>query len=556
MKLAIKRLRYFKYFFTQASDWLAEQLYHRGRQQRHNKHVHGWGIASGLRIQPTEPASLSVIIPAGLALDPDGEELLLENSQTLDLTSARPSSGTKTLYIALKYSEQNTDPVYVEATGNNEYTRVEEVTSVVILDAPPGSPYVEIGRIVLSSDVTAITAAADPNNPGTNEIDLRYTRTLQGGAEDEFFHNVVEEHHHSGEPGQPEKVDLTNGNEVRGQLPGSMVTGTVPDADTVDGIHASTVPTANRLLALNGQGLFPNSVLEKGMVRQKFDEVTTSFDWNKATSPGFYHGHSTINAPADAASAKIVMVMTHSNNDIAQWMMDMGGNVFYRSCSAGTWSSWRKLWHSENIGAGSGLEADLLDGKHATDFAAVSHSHPSVTDYIPGFMTPYLLQHLRDLSNYLSTFTGLAEEFTPLVTLQNYGDSYTAPQSGSYNSKLYVKVTARVQGNTFAGVYTQYVTIRWKIYYRKNGGSWVLWKTDSYTDGRTSSLFSTRSFASSTTRTYSLNVPSNQDRYELKVVHDNEWSNGQGYFGTTERNGTWVRVDEVKYYHAWPGASF
>ena len=37
-----------------------------------------------------------------------------------------------------------------------------------------------------------------------------------------------------------------------------------------------------------------------------------------------------------------------------------------------------KLWHEGNDGAGSGLDADTLDGQHATAFAAAAHTHPGI----------------------------------------------------------------------------------------------------------------------------------------------------------------------------------
>lgn len=37
------------------------------------------------------------------------------------------------------------------------------------------------------------------------------------------------------------------------------------------------------------------------------------------------------------------------------------------------------VWHAGNDGSGSGLDADLLDGKHASDFANATHTH----DYLP-----------------------------------------------------------------------------------------------------------------------------------------------------------------------------
>ena len=38
-------------------------------------------------------------------------------------------------------------------------------------------------------------------------------------------------------------------------------------------------------------------------------------------------------------------------------------------------------------GAGSGLDADLLDGQHASDFAAASHTHSDATTSVSGFMS-------------------------------------------------------------------------------------------------------------------------------------------------------------------------
>ena len=45
-----------------------------------------------------------------------------------------------------------------------------------------------------------------------------------------------------------------------------------------------------------------------------------------------------------------------------------GDDIRYRTGTQGSgWSSWNKIWHSGNDGSGSGLDADLLDGKHWSD---------------------------------------------------------------------------------------------------------------------------------------------------------------------------------------------
>ncbi|MBH5316692.1 hypothetical protein I6N90_02570 [Paenibacillus sp. GSMTC-2017] len=52
----------------------------------------------------------------------------------------------------------------------------------------------------------------------------------------------------------------------------------------------------------------------------------------------------------------------------ATGLMDVGPR--YRIKNNGTWGNWIRIWSSENDGAGSGLDADLLDGKNASDFAS------------------------------------------------------------------------------------------------------------------------------------------------------------------------------------------
>ena len=51
-------------------------------------------------------------------------------------------------------------------------------------------------------------------------------------------------------------------------------------------------------------------------------------------------------------------------------------NNFYKRTSAGVES---KLWDSGNHGADSGLDADMLDGQHASAFALQYHTH---TNYV------------------------------------------------------------------------------------------------------------------------------------------------------------------------------
>ncbi len=51
------------------------------------------------------------------------------------------------------------------------------------------------------------------------------------------------------------------------------------------------------------------------------------------------------------------------------------GSMAVRGRNNGTLTAWRTVWDSGNDGTGSGLDADLLDGNHASAFALASHTH-------------------------------------------------------------------------------------------------------------------------------------------------------------------------------------
>ena len=57
---------------------------------------------------------------------------------------------------------------------------------------------------------------------------------------------------------------------------------------------------------------------------------------------------------------------------LQSWPGNDGGEAYLYVRSArdvtDMFGAWRKIWGENNDGAGSGLDADLLDGKHATDF--------------------------------------------------------------------------------------------------------------------------------------------------------------------------------------------
>lgn len=159
---------------------------------------------------------------------------------------------------------------------------------------------------------------------------------------------------------------------------------------------------------------------------------------------------------------------------------------------------------------------------------------------------------------WASVDPSLVERHNPSRTLQNTNDAYITPTSKALVTKLVVKVTARVRGTVFAGwhgnQYWQTVTVKWGIDYRVNGGSWVRLRTDQYSKGEGSNILFTKSFSGTVERSYTFTfTPSPDQTYEFRVIHLGESSTSGGYFRSTERDGTWVRVDSIEIHHDWVG---
>jgi hypothetical protein len=67
-------------------DFVAEQLYHRAKQQLHNRYLHGCGIVCGLSVRPHPRCpERRVIVDTGLALDRCGRELFVPREYEVEL---------------------------------------------------------------------------------------------------------------------------------------------------------------------------------------------------------------------------------------------------------------------------------------------------------------------------------------------------------------------------------------------------------------------------------------------------------------------------------------
>ena len=79
-----ERPRYFHGQLLTAQDFADEQDYFREKLRRHNRLLHGWGVVCGLSVTPAA-GRCAVVVSPGYALDPCGDEILLEEEALLRL---------------------------------------------------------------------------------------------------------------------------------------------------------------------------------------------------------------------------------------------------------------------------------------------------------------------------------------------------------------------------------------------------------------------------------------------------------------------------------------
>lgn len=88
-----------------------------------------------------------------------------------------------------------------------------------------------------------------------------------------------------------------------------------------------------------------------------------------------------------------------------------------------------RVWHSDNHGANSGLDADKLDGNHASAFALSDHIHSNVTTLANGFMSSTDKSRI-DLLNLSSTesltkVAGIDATYSGIANLSRTGSRIT-----------------------------------------------------------------------------------------------------------------------------------
>src|SRR5579864_4392637 len=95
----LERPRYFPRQLITPVELTLEQHYFRDKLRRHNRLLHGWGVACGAQVcLVTDPITRdlkpwTVSVQPGYILGPYGDEILIDQAQVIDLRTSGAVSG-------------------------------------------------------------------------------------------------------------------------------------------------------------------------------------------------------------------------------------------------------------------------------------------------------------------------------------------------------------------------------------------------------------------------------------------------------------------------------
>jgi hypothetical protein len=188
------RPRYFQGQLLTEKDFSDEQDYFREKLRRHNRLLHGWGVVCGLDVTPAA-VGCAVVVSPGYALDPCGDEILLEHEALLwlprsglavgdPLNSPGEKDGTcpdGECVVAIRHVEIPEQMVpALDGAGEPDSiqpSRIRESCELCVLPTPP--PGHEAGRDRRRSGVPSICPPCPPD-PDERWVPLAEVR-VRGG---------------------------------------------------------------------------------------------------------------------------------------------------------------------------------------------------------------------------------------------------------------------------------------------------------------------------------------------------------------------------------------
>ncbi len=172
IKFQLKRVNPFQGLVIDADIWQDAHKYHRDQQRLHTLVFHKVGIVEGLEVIANNPPDLSVNIHPGIAIDPEGNVIIVSKTQRY-----RIQSGDKgIIHLIIQFREVPSGPNQPPEGG--QPTRILEAYRIQEREKLPDEPYLELTCIDFDPAQEAIKDAKAPSNAGKNEINLSFRQVV------------------------------------------------------------------------------------------------------------------------------------------------------------------------------------------------------------------------------------------------------------------------------------------------------------------------------------------------------------------------------------------
>jgi hypothetical protein len=171
-RFQLKRVNPFQGLVIDSETWRDAHEYHRSQQRLHMLAFHNVGIVGGLNVVANEPADLSVNIQPGMAVDNEGNVIIVPEPQHYQIQTREKS----TIYLIIQFREVPTEPYQPPEGG--QPTRIIEAYRIQEREKLPDEPYLELCRISFDPAEKTIKNINQSSKPGKNEIDLRFRQEV------------------------------------------------------------------------------------------------------------------------------------------------------------------------------------------------------------------------------------------------------------------------------------------------------------------------------------------------------------------------------------------
>ena len=172
IKFQYKRVNPFPGLAIDADTWRDAHNYSRDQQRLHNLVFHQVGITQGLEVTSNEPQDLSVNIHPGIAVDPEGNIIIVQNIYHYQIQNR----DKKMAYLIIQFREVLEGPYQPPEGG--QPTRIVDGYRIQERESLPDEPYLELARIELDPAEGTIRNAENKETPVKNEINLNFRKEV------------------------------------------------------------------------------------------------------------------------------------------------------------------------------------------------------------------------------------------------------------------------------------------------------------------------------------------------------------------------------------------